>query len=88
MRILKRRTIIKEFLEGRIEKNQRRIQKISEETYKLRLQLEALNAKAVNKPLTKEERETQAKAAEEAAKVAAEPVLDNADQEIGVGGTI
>lgn len=83
MRKLKRRKIIKEFLEERIAKNHRRIQKIGDETYKLRMQLEALNAIPVQKPLTKGDREAAAKAAEEAAKVATEAVMDSADQEIG-----
>lgn len=83
MRKLKRRKVIKEYLEEQIARNQRRIQKLSEENFKLRTELEAWNVMPVQKPLTKADLEARDKAAEEAAKVAAEPVMDNADQEIG-----
>lgn len=83
MRKLKRRKIIKEYLEEEIAKNQRRIQNFADRNFKLRLQLELLNSQLVQKPLTKADIAARDKAVEEAVKAAAEPVMDNADQEIG-----
>jgi hypothetical protein len=80
MRKLKRRKIVKEYLEAQIERNQRRIQKLSETNYELRIQLEAVTNAPVQKPLTKADLEARAKAQNEGA---AEPVLNSADQEIG-----
>lgn len=87
MRKLKRRKVIKEFIEEQIAKNQRRIQKISETNFKLRRELEALVALPVQKPLTKADLKARDKATEEAEQAAAEPVMDHADQEIGVAPT-
>lgn len=83
MKKLKRRKIIKEYLEEEIAKNQRRIQNFADRNFKLRLQLELLNSQLVQKPLTKADIAARDKAVEEAVKAAAEPVMDNADQEIG-----
>lgn len=65
MRKLKRRKIIREALEARLLKNERRIQAIAEESYKLRLSLEQLDATPKQTPLTKVAREELAKTIEQ-----------------------
>lgn len=87
MRKLKRPKVIKSWLEDQIAANQRRIQHFSEENFKFRKELEAWNKLEPQKPLTKTDLEARDKATEEAEKAAAEPVLDNADQEIGITPT-
>lgn len=87
MRKLKRPKVIKSWLEDQIAKNQERIQKLSEQNFRFRKELEAWNKLQPQKPLTKADLEARDKAAEEAEKAASEPVLDNADQEIGVTPT-
>lgn len=57
MRKLKRRKIVREALEARLLKNERRMQAISEESYQLRLALERLDATPKQVPLTKKARE-------------------------------
>lgn len=82
MRKLKRRKVIKSFLEDRIAKNQRKIAKLAEINFELRKQLEYLNSLPVNKPLTKADLAERGK--EETKPEATEAVLDSADQEIGM----
>lgn len=53
MRKLKRRKIIREFLEEKLKKNERRMQRISEESYKIRLSLEQLDAQPTQVPYVK-----------------------------------
>jgi hypothetical protein len=89
MRKLKRRKVIKEFIEDRIAKNQRRIARLAEENFNYRKQLEVLNALPVQKPLTKADRETLEKENAETGEnpvdlATAEAMKDSADQEIGM----
>lgn len=87
MRKLKRKKVIREFLEDKLEKYQRRIMAISENAYKLRQQIAALDALAPQKPLTKADREAREKAEREAEiahnQAQEEAIIDSADQEIG-----
>lgn len=53
----KRKKIVREILEAKLEKYQRRMQAISEEAYKIRQQLEHLDSLPKQIPLTKEARE-------------------------------
>lgn len=43
MRKLKRKAILRDHLEGRLKKNERRMQAISEESYKIRLAIEQMD---------------------------------------------
>lgn len=83
MRKLKRRKVIKEFLEDSIAKNQRRIAALSATNFELRKKLEFLVALPVSKPLTKADLAERNKASEVTPETT-QPVMDSADQEIGM----
>lgn len=53
MKKMKRAPIIREVLEGRLKKNERRIQAIAEESYKLRQMIEQIDALTPQTPYVK-----------------------------------
>lgn len=65
MRKMKRRPIIRAVLEAKLLKNERRMQSISEESYKIRLLIEQIDATPKQSPLTKADLEKREQTKEE-----------------------
>lgn len=81
MKKMKRAPIIREVLEGRLKKNERRIQAIAEESYKLRQMIEQIDALTPQKPYVKTEAAKEAEAAAAAVEqaVGIDPAVLGAD---------
>jgi hypothetical protein len=72
---MKRKKIVREVLEARLEKYSRRMQAISGEAYKIRQQIEYLDSLPKQVPLTKEGREKLEKERQQAAEPGTLPVV-------------